>query len=123
MRPSIVAAGARARPAYPAQSIFMIVPIQSDSAKRFPGLPELSAIAEAGLPGSEHATRAGSYAPKGPPRAVRERLQSEAPLAVADPPVRDKLLALGLEPAGSWSGSARAPDTTGATASGCARPA
>jgi tripartite-type tricarboxylate transporter receptor subunit TctC len=71
------------------------------SARRFPGLPNVPTIAEAGLPGFEYSTWAALFAPKGTPKPVLERLHAEAVKAVADPAVREKLLALALEPVGS----------------------
>ncbi len=71
------------------------------SARRFPGLPDVPTIAEAGLPGFEYSTWAALFTPKGTPRPALERLHAEAAKAVADPAVREKLLALALEPIGS----------------------
>ena len=71
------------------------------SAQRFPGLPDVPTIAEGGLPGFEYSTWAGLYAPKGTSKAVVEKLNAEAVKAVRDPGVREKLIALALEPVGS----------------------
>ena len=71
------------------------------SAKRFPGLPNVPTIAEAGVTGFEYSTWAGLYAPKGTPKPVVERLHAEAVKSVNDASVREKLLAIALEPVGS----------------------
>jgi len=70
-------------------------------AKRFPQIPNVPTVSESGLPGFEYVTWAGLYMPRGTPKAMIDRLAAEAARAVADPDVRDKLTALGLEPIGS----------------------
>ncbi|MBC7781153.1 MAG: tripartite tricarboxylate transporter substrate binding protein [Proteobacteria bacterium] len=70
-------------------------------AKRFPQIPNVPTVSESGLPGYDFVTWAGLYVPRGTPKAVIDRLHAEAQKAVADGDVRDKLLALGLEPVGS----------------------
>ena len=70
-------------------------------AKRFPQVPNVPTVAESGLPGFEFVTWAGLFMPRGTPRPIIERLATEAQKATSEPDVRDKLLALGLEPVGS----------------------
>jgi tripartite-type tricarboxylate transporter receptor subunit TctC len=70
-------------------------------AKRFPQVPNVPTVSESGLPGYEFTTWAGLFVPRGTPKAVIDRLHAEAAKAVADTDVREKLLALGLEPVGS----------------------
>jgi tripartite-type tricarboxylate transporter receptor subunit TctC len=64
-------------------------------------LPSVPTFAEAGVPPFQFATWLGLYAPKRTPRAIVERLNAEAARAVADPAVRERLMALGLEPVAS----------------------
>ncbi len=61
-------------------------------------LPDLPTIAESGLPGYEMINWLGLFAPTGTPRAVVDRLASEALRIVRTPEVRDRLNAQGAEP-------------------------
>jgi tripartite-type tricarboxylate transporter receptor subunit TctC len=62
-------------------------------------LPDVPPIAEAGnLPGFDMRAWIGLVAPAGIPREVRQRLALECQKAVATPDVKERLLALGLEP-------------------------
>lgn len=63
-------------------------------------LPDLPTIAET-LPGFESQEWNAMYLPKGTPAPIVERLSREVAAAVADPAVRAKLEALGLEPVGN----------------------
>jgi len=65
------------------------------------GLPEVPTIAEAGLPGYEASAWYGLFAPAGTPRDIVARLNAEAVKALKRPDVRERLLALGGEPAGT----------------------
>lgn len=71
------------------------------SASRSPLLPNVPTMAEAGVAGFEWQTWAAIVAPVGTPKAIVERLNGEVLKAVAAPDVREKLVALGLEPVGS----------------------
>jgi tripartite-type tricarboxylate transporter receptor subunit TctC len=53
------------------------------------------------MPNFQFSTWVGMYAPKGTPRPIVERLNAELRKAVGDPAVKDRLLALGLEPVAS----------------------
>jgi len=66
--------------------------------KRSPLLPEVPTFAEAGIADFQFTTWVGLFAPKGTPRPVIDRLNAETGKALADPQVRERLLALGLEP-------------------------
>ena len=66
--------------------------------KRSPLLPDVPTFAEAGIPDFQFTTWVALFAPKGTPRVVIDRLNAETAKALADPGVRDRLLALGLEP-------------------------
>lgn len=69
-------------------------------AKRSTALPELPTIAEAGVPGYEATTWNGIIAPAGVPRAIITRLNADINKVLASPTGREKLAAIGAEPAG-----------------------
>lgn len=72
------------------------------SAKRSAAMPELPTIAEAGdLPGYDMSAWVGFLAPAGTPRELRLRLSIETQKIVQAPDMRERLIALGMEPAGS----------------------
>lgn len=71
------------------------------SAKRVAALPEVPTLAEAGLPGFEDGTWYGIVAPRGTPQPIVDKLNAELLKMLAQPETRDKLLAMGLEPAGN----------------------
>jgi tripartite-type tricarboxylate transporter receptor subunit TctC len=61
-------------------------------------LPDVPTFTEAGLPSFNFSTWLGLYAPKGTPRPIIDRLNTEVARALADPGVRERLLGLGLDP-------------------------
>ena len=71
------------------------------SARRVAALPDVPTLAEAGLPGFEDGTWYGIVAPRGTPQPVVDKLNAELLKMLAQPETRDKLLAMGLEPAGN----------------------
>ncbi|HUL56245.1 MAG TPA: tripartite tricarboxylate transporter substrate binding protein [Usitatibacter sp.] len=71
------------------------------TAKRTPLAPELPTIAESGLPGFDINTWFGLFVPAGTPRGVVELLHDEFVRALAEPDVREKMIAMGAEPVGS----------------------
>ena len=72
------------------------------SAKHSSAMPELPTIAEAGgLEGYDMAGWIGFMAPAGTPAAVTERLAAESRKVLQDADIRQRFLALGLEPAGN----------------------
>jgi tripartite-type tricarboxylate transporter receptor subunit TctC len=68
------------------------------TAQRSPSAPELPTIAESGLPGFEVSAWDGILAPAGTPAPVIERLNAAIREALADPQVRDTLVAAGAQP-------------------------
>jgi tripartite-type tricarboxylate transporter receptor subunit TctC len=64
-------------------------------------LPDVPTASESGAPGYTMSTWIAIYVPHGTPKAVISRLNSEIVKAVGDPAVRDRLVALGLDPASS----------------------
>jgi tripartite-type tricarboxylate transporter receptor subunit TctC len=71
------------------------------TARRSALAPELPTIAESGLPRFDINTWFGIFVPAGTPRAVVERLHAEFTRALAAPDVRERMIALGAEPAGN----------------------
>jgi tripartite-type tricarboxylate transporter receptor subunit TctC len=69
--------------------------------KRAAAAPEFPTIAEAGVPGYEHASWVGLLAPAKTPQAVLSRLNAEAVKAAHSPEVKTVLLRDGLEPTGT----------------------
>src|SRR6185503_8560535 len=73
------------------------------TAKRSVLAPEYPTIAEAGVPGYEHASWVGLLAPGKTPRAIVGRLSAEAIKAAEAPDTKPYLLKFGMEPVGSTS--------------------
>jgi tripartite-type tricarboxylate transporter receptor subunit TctC len=71
------------------------------SPKRSSLLPDVPTMAEAGVPGFDWFTWAAIMVPVGTPKPIVDRLHAETVKAVNDPGVREKLIAIGLEPVGS----------------------
>ncbi len=68
------------------------------TAARVPAAPEIPTVAESGLPGFEVSAWDGVLAPAGTPPAVIDRLNAAIRAALADPEVRDALVARGAQP-------------------------
>ena len=68
--------------------------------KRMASLPELPTVAESGFPGYEASSWYGILAPAGTPRGIVTKLNAELAKALAQPEVRNSLLAEGAEPMG-----------------------
>jgi len=71
------------------------------TAKRTSLAPDLPTIAESGLPGFDINTWFGIFVPANTPREIVDRLHDEFARALGATDVREKMLALGAEPAGS----------------------
>jgi tripartite-type tricarboxylate transporter receptor subunit TctC len=69
------------------------------SPKRSPAFPDVPTLAESGLAGFDADTFFGFYAPAGTPAAVVERVNREVNKVLATPAFRERMLALGGEPA------------------------
>jgi tripartite-type tricarboxylate transporter receptor subunit TctC len=85
-----------------------LVPLGVSSAKRNPALPEVPTVAEAGVPGYEAIEWQGVVAPAGTPGPVIGRLNQVFSRAVAAPEMKERLVAIGADPAGG------APEELGA---------
>lgn len=68
---------------------------------RFPGLPDVPTVAEAGVPGYEVSSWNALAAPAGTPADVVETLGDAARASIADPALRTRLQALGVRLEGS----------------------
>ena len=66
--------------------------------QRSASLPDLPTIAESGVPGYEMLNWLGLFAPAGTPRAIVDRLNTEALRVVRSAEVRERLNAAGAEP-------------------------
>jgi tripartite-type tricarboxylate transporter receptor subunit TctC len=64
-------------------------------------LPDVPTVAESGYPGYEISNFVGINAPAGTPGAVIERLYESVAAAIAQPAVRQRMVAEGLTPVGS----------------------
>ena len=71
------------------------------TAKRSPTVPDLPTIAESGVPGFDISTWYGVWAPAGTPRDIVNKISAEIGKALNQPAVRERLAALGAEPAGN----------------------
>ena len=65
---------------------------------RSPLLPDLPTVAEAALPGYESVLHYGIVAPAGTPRPIVEKLNAAMRAALAEPDVRERIIADGAEP-------------------------
>lgn len=68
------------------------------SAKRSAAAPELSTVAESGMPGYESGTWFGMFAPAGTPREIISRLNGEINKIVATAEMKSRLVAQGADP-------------------------
>lgn len=71
--------------------------------KRSEALPDVPTVAEAALPGTEVATLVGIVAPAGTPMGIVRKLQAVVIEMSKKPDVRERFLAMGVEPVGSTS--------------------
>lgn len=71
------------------------------SRERFPGLPGVPTVAEAGLPGFEATAWNGLAGPAKTPRAIIDRLHREVHASIALPEVIERLREIGIELRGS----------------------
>jgi tripartite-type tricarboxylate transporter receptor subunit TctC len=71
------------------------------AAARQPTLPDLPTMAEAGLADFVVTLWTSLFAPAGTPAAIVARLRDEVAASLREPEVRDRMLALGIEPVGN----------------------
>ena len=70
-------------------------PIAVTTAQRLAAFPDLPTVAESGVPGYEVSTWFALFAPAATPQDIVQRLNREFALALADPDIREKLVAQG----------------------------
>ena len=73
-------------------------PLAVTAGKRFPGLPDVPTVIEAGVAGYDVASWNALAAPAKTPRAVIERVHQELAKAVAAPDVQKRFAELGVDP-------------------------
>lgn len=78
------------------------------AARRWPGLPNVPTVSEAGLPGFEASVWYALMAPTGTPADIVARLNAEANAYLATDEAREMFAKLGAEPAGGSPGDAAA---------------
>jgi tripartite-type tricarboxylate transporter receptor subunit TctC len=71
------------------------------SLERFPPLPDIPTVVEAGYPGFESSQWLGLLAPRGTPQEAIRRLHAETVKALKLPEVSDRLIKAGLQPVGN----------------------
>jgi tripartite-type tricarboxylate transporter receptor subunit TctC len=69
--------------------------------RRMPQFPDVPTVSESGLAGFDFNSWFALMAPAGTPKAIVQTLHTEITKALADPEVREKLLAQGLTPRGT----------------------
>ncbi|MFH5925217.1 Bug family tripartite tricarboxylate transporter substrate binding protein [Roseomonas xinghualingensis] len=77
-----------------------LIPVAVGGTKRFPLLPDVPTLQEAGIAGYEANAWLGYVAPAGTPMEVRRLIASEIDKLLRQPAIRDRLLSWGAEPVG-----------------------
>jgi tripartite-type tricarboxylate transporter receptor subunit TctC len=68
-------------------------PLAVTGKERSPLLPDVPTVEEAGVPGYTYYTWFGLWAPKGTPRPIIDRLNAEIKKALAEPAVKQRIVA------------------------------
>ena len=76
--------------------------------ERIPAAPDVSTMAEQGVPDFVSGTWAGIIAPAGTPKEITDRISAEAKKALADPALKEKLVEQGIVAVGSTPDEFRA---------------
>ncbi len=76
-------------------------PLAVTTAKRSLAVPDLSTVAEAGVPGYDISTWYGLWGPKGLSKEVSDKLANEVARILKLPDVKERYAALGAEPVGN----------------------
>ena len=75
--------------------------VATTGSQRTPAAPDIPTVAESGVPGYEVTTAYGMAAPAKTPRAILDRLHTDAVRAVKSPDVQERLKGLGADPIGN----------------------
>lgn len=75
-----------------------LVPLAVTAGKRWPALPQVPTMAEAGVPNMEAAAWFGLWAPAGVPAAWVNKISQDVAAALAAPDMQEKLARMGAEP-------------------------
>ena len=78
-----------------------MLPLAVSGARRSPVLPNVSTVAEAGVPGYEAATWYPILVPAGTPRAIVEKLNAELVAIVRAPDMKERFVSMGVDAIGS----------------------
>jgi len=78
-----------------------LLPLAVTSDRRDQAWPAIPTVAEQGFPGFEAATWSGLLAPAGTPAEIIDRLYRECARIIAQPDVRERIIAVGNEPVGN----------------------
>ena len=71
------------------------------SAKRFPDLPEMPTVAEAGVPGYDVSSWYAIYVPAKTPTDIIAKINADMAAMLRDPAIKGKFKVLGVLPQGS----------------------
>lgn len=82
-------------------------PLAVTAAQRVSAFPHLPTLVESGVHGVDIPLWAGLFAPARTPKEIVAKLQNEVVELVKEPQMREKILALGIEPEGSSSEQVR----------------
>lgn len=96
----VTTAFADAGPAMPQITAGKLRVLATSGAKRFPALPDLPTMKEAGIDGVEVDGYSGIVAPAGTPQAIVKKLEETINAILKEAEVRDRLTKIGLVPAG-----------------------
>ena len=75
-----------------------LVALAVNTPARLSAIPDVPTLSELGFPNADYSFWLAIFAPAKTPRAIIDRLAVETRKAIAEPKVRDKLAALGIEP-------------------------
>ena len=75
-----------------------LVALAVNTPARLPAIPDVPTLSESGFANADYSFWVAIFAPAKTPRAIVDRLAIETRKAIAEPKVRDKLAALGIEP-------------------------
>lgn len=75
-----------------------VIPLAVSGPKRWPTLPNVPTVVEAGFPAASYVFWTGFLAPAGTPAAILDKLNREIESVLQEPDSRDRLIKMGYEP-------------------------